>query len=291
MTSMPSARSSSGGPDPAPQQHRRRPVGAGRQHDRLGLDHAGPIGGVHDDPARPPALDHDPVGERPRQHRQPGAGTGRVEVGERRAPPRPSAPVHRQQPRAADGVGGVEVIQHGLAEPGPGVERGSRERSDLVRCESARRNRLLGAHQQRLHRRPAPAGVTRRDRPPVVVGRRAAHDEAAVVRRAAADDTAGDVDAVAPVVRRRAVGCVEQVGGPPTCVVRAVVRAGLDQADHAVAALREARGEDAPRRARPNHADVGARQDGEAIHLRKRTDRLAPKVTAEGGGHVAMEGR
>ena len=203
-----------GGPDPAPQQHRRRPVGAGRQHDRLGLDHAGPIGGVDDDAARPAAL-RSPPGRRapppaPSARGGPGPGRGR------RTPrsTRPSAPVHRQQPGTAHGVGGVEVIQHGLAEPGPGVERGSRERSDLVRCEPARRNRLLGAHQQRLHRRPAPAGVTRRDRPPVVVGRRAAHDEAAVVRRAAADDTAGDVDAVAPVVRRRAVRCVEQVGGP-----------------------------------------------------------------------------
>ena len=162
--------------------------------------------------------------------------------------------------------------------PGTGRRRPVRWRRSDRRSGSRRPARRRGRRTGSVRAEPcstAPSGALRQPlqvwphvlvrpavTPLVVVGGRARDHHAGVDRRRAAEDAAAQATPVlasgAPVVPRREGTRVEDLGRPAAVLERPVVGAGLDEADAAVGAVAQPRGEHAPGSAAPDYDGVVA---------------------------------
>ena len=132
------------------------------------------------------------------------------------------------------------------------------KRHGLVGGVGADAHLLDDGVEQRRHVVGGPAGQA-----PGVVVRAMAHGrDRAVVGGAAADHAsalerpAPVAAGVAPVVRQREGGGINEVDGPARCAVRAIIRPGLHE-DHIAAGFGEPRGRGGARRAATDDHEVG----------------------------------
>jgi hypothetical protein len=229
------------GIEAAPQEDRGRAVRARSDHDGA-RPHLAALGCQ---PHGPTGLDEHAVDERVAADREIRPRSRRIEIREPRVPASCAAHVRGVD----DGVVAGRVRERAV----PG--------RDLLHGERSRREDRLRALEERRDLGVAPAGAPRLE----VLGRWAQED-ARVVRRAAADHACAELRAVLagglPGVRERERPRVEQVGGPPAALERAVVRPRLDEADGARRVLREPRGEHTARgpTARDRHVVRHARR-------------------------------
>jgi hypothetical protein len=206
--------------DPAAEEDSGRSVCARGENDRPRSE----LAAARDHAKR---VEDDPVGERVGKDREVRPTTRRIEIRDCGIPANRSPHV--------DGVGN---------RAGP-AEKGGVPGRELLLVEPADAQVDLGSVQVRLHLGVRPAGA-----PLVVVRRSAAEDDAGIVGRAPAENPGAELGAVLTIrLPRVAEGerpPIEEVAGPATLRVGAVVGAGLDEADGAAGILRQASGKRAP---------------------------------------------
>ncbi|CAB4939284.1 unannotated protein [freshwater metagenome] len=220
------------------------------------------------DPGDATCLDQHARHRGQRRHGGPGAGAHRVEVGERGVPALTVDDVDRCDVDSRGTVEVVEVVASGEPCRDAGGDEGPLEGLHLVVGVAGDAHALARRVEMpaELGGRPAREPGSR----PRVVVADPAHRLAAAVVGGAAPDHAGAVEGqqapgvartgVAPVVRQRQRGRVEQVGGPARRAMGAVVGARLDHEHGAVAPFEEPSRHDRPGRAGAHDHDVDRRR-------------------------------